>query len=112
MFSGGTKGNTDPKWVKQQQYRYEPHNLMLLTWNVSSIVKQNNCRNKTTWLTQTALCKSFSLFHTTYIEDIKEFLKDYFFVQNLLYIKRFSNKIVFKFSKNVELKIVNDPQIG
>ena len=26
-------------------------------------------------------------------------------------IKRFSNKIVFKFSKNLELKIVNDPKI-
>ena len=30
MFLGGTKGNNDPKWVKQQQYRREWHNLMLL----------------------------------------------------------------------------------
>ena len=37
---------------------------------------------------------------------------DNFFVQNLFYIKRFSNEIVFKFSKNVELKIVIDPKIG
>ena len=37
---------------------------------------------------------------------------DYFFVQNLFYIERFSNEIVFKLPKNVELKIVNDPKIG
>ena len=38
-------------------------------WNAnSSIVKQNDRGNKTTWLTQTALFKS-------YIEDIKEFFK-------------------------------------
>ena len=30
MFLGGTRGNIDPKWVKQQQYRRELHNLMLL----------------------------------------------------------------------------------
>ena len=30
MFLGGPKGNTDPKWAKQQQYRREWHNLMLL----------------------------------------------------------------------------------
>ena len=30
MFLGGAKGNIDPKWVKQQQYRREWHNLMLL----------------------------------------------------------------------------------
>ena len=49
MFSGGTKGNTDPKWVKQQQYRGEGHNLMLLASNVSSsVVKQNDCKNKIT----------------------------------------------------------------
>ena len=29
MFLGGTKGNIDPKWVKQQQYWREWHNLML-----------------------------------------------------------------------------------
>ena len=71
-FRGGTKGNINPKWVKQQQYLQERHNLMLLTWNASSsFVKQNDCKNKTTWLNHTALSKSFSLFHTTYIEDIK-----------------------------------------
>ena len=37
---------------------------------------------------------------------------DYFFVQNLFYIERFSNEIVFKLSENLELKIVNDPKIG
>ena len=36
------------------------------------------------------------------MKTLKNFLKDYFFVQNLFYIKRFSNEIVFKFSKNVE----------
>ena len=46
------------------------------------------------------------------LKTLKNFLKDYFFVQNLFCIKRFSNKIVFKFSKNVELKIVNDLKIG
>ena len=30
MFSGGTKGNIDPKWIKQQQYRREWQNVMLL----------------------------------------------------------------------------------
>ena len=30
MFLGGTKGNIDPKWVNQQQYQREWHNLMLL----------------------------------------------------------------------------------
>ena len=30
MLLGGTKGNIDPKWVKQQQYQSECHNLMLL----------------------------------------------------------------------------------
>ena len=30
MFLGGTKENIDPKWVKQQQYRREWHNLMFL----------------------------------------------------------------------------------
>ena len=80
MFLGSTKENIDPKWVKQQQYRREQENLMLLVWNVSSsIVKQNDCRNKTTWLTETALSKSFSLFHTTDIEEIKEFFEGLFF---------------------------------
>ena len=80
MFLGGIKGNIDAKWVKQLQYRREWHNLMLLAWNVSgSIVKQNGWKNKITWLTQTALSRSFFLFHTTYIEGIKEFFKGLFF---------------------------------
>ena len=113
MFSGGTKGNTDPTWVKQQQYQRERHNVMLVAWNASSsIVNQNDSKNKNTWLTQTTLSKSFSLFHTTCIEDIKEFLNDYFFTENLFSFKRFSNEIVCKFSKPVELKITNDPKIG
>ena len=85
MFSGGIKGNIDPKWVKQLQYQRERHNLILFAWNASgSLVKQNDCKNKTTWLTQTALSKSFSLFHTTYIEDIKEFFKGLFFRSKLV----------------------------
>ena len=56
--------------------------------------------------------KSFSLFHATYIEDIKEFLERVFFVQNLFYVKTLSNEIVFKFFKNVDLKIENDSKIG
>ena len=49
MFLGGKKGNIDSKWVKQQQYRREWHNLMLLGGSASSsIVKQNDCKNKTT----------------------------------------------------------------
>ena len=39
------------------------------------------------------------------LKTLKTFLKDYIFVQNLFYFKRFSTEIVFKFSKNVELKI-------
>ena len=80
LFLVHTEGNIDPKWVTQQQYRQERHNLMLLVWNVSSlIVNQNNCKNKTTWITNKALSKSFSLFHTTYIEDIKDLLKGLLF---------------------------------
>ena len=48
------------------------------------MVKQNDYENKTTWLTQTALSKSFSLFHATYIEDIKEFFKGLFFCLKLV----------------------------
>ena len=85
MFSGGIKRNIDPKWVKQLQYRREWHNLMLFTWNASSsIVKQNDCKNKTTWLTQTALPKYLYLFHATYIEDIKEFFKGFFFLSKFV----------------------------
>ena len=53
---------------------------MLLISNASIlIVKQNGCKNKTAWLTQTALSKSFSLFQTTYTEDIKILFKELFF---------------------------------
>ena len=80
---------------------------MLLAWNASSsIVKQNDCKNKTIWLTQTALSKSFSLFHTTYTEDIKWILKDCFFHSKLIL-----NDLATK-SLNVELKIVDEPKIG
>ena len=42
---------------------------MLLDWKTSSsIVKQNDCKNKTTWLTQTDA------------EDIKKIFKVLFFV--------------------------------
>ena len=82
---------------------------MLLAWSASSsIVKQNDCKNKTIWLTQTALSKSFSLFYNVYIEDIKEFFKGLLCYRNLFCIKRFGNKIVLKFLKNLESKIVND----
>ena len=56
------------------------------------------------------MSKSFSLFHSTYIEDVKEFFKGLFFRSKK--IKRFSNEIAFEFPKNVELKIVNDLKIG
>ena len=113
MFSVGIKGNIDPKWVKQLQYRQERHNLILFAWNVnSSIVKQNDCKNEATWLTQTTLSKSFSLFHATYIED-REFLKGLFFsLKTCFILNRLSSDTVFKFSKNVDLKIMNDPKKG
>ena len=86
---------------------------MMLAWNAGrSIVKQNDCKNKTTCSTKTALSKSFSLFHTSYIEDIKEFFKGLFFFQNLFYIKIFSNEMDLKFPKNSELKLVIYPKIG
>ena len=66
MFSGVIKGNI-------AQFHVVSLNAS------SSIVKQNDCKNKTTLLTQIALSKSFSLFHTTYIEDINEFFKGLFF---------------------------------
>ena len=31
VFLGGTKGNIDPKWVKQQQYRREWHKTIYKT---------------------------------------------------------------------------------
>ena len=75
---------------------------MFLVWNVSIlIVKQNDCKNKTTCLS-----------HTTYIEDIKTFFKGLFFCSKIVYFKRFSNETVFKSSKNMGLKIVNDPKMG
>ena len=75
MFSGNTKGNIDPKWVKQRQYRQEWRNLMLLAWNASStIVKQN----------QTAVSKTFSLFYTTNIKDIRQFFKGLVFRAKLV----------------------------
>ena len=93
------------------QYRRERYNLMLLAWNASSsIIKQKDCKNKQLDLPKQP-CLNISLFSYHLIEDIKNFLRDCFFVQNLFDIKRFSNKIVFKFSKNLELKIVNDPKI-
>ena len=59
------------------------------------------------------MSKFFYLFHTIYIEDIKESFKGLLFsFKNMFYIKRFSSEIVFKFSTNVELKILNDPKIG
>ena len=85
MFLGDTKGIIDPKSVKQQQYRREQHSLMLLAWNLSSSnEKQNDCGNKATWSTQTTLSKSFSLFHTAYIEDIKEIFKGLLFCAEIV----------------------------
>ena len=105
MFSGGIKWNIEPKWVKEQQYRQERHNFMLLA--CSSVVKQNDCKNKTT------LSKYFFFyFMPLTLKTSKNFSKDYFFVQNQFYIKRFNNEIVFKLSKNVKLKIVIDLKIG
>ena len=50
MFPVDARENIDPKCVKQQKYWRERHNFMFLAWNVSSsIVKQNDCKNKT-WL--------------------------------------------------------------
>ena len=100
-------GQTTTISVRTAQFDFVARNAS------SSIVKQNDSENKTTWLAQTVLSKSFSWNRTNYIEDIKNnFSKDYFFAKNLLYIKKFSSKMLFKFSKNVELKIVNDSKIG
>ena len=113
MFSGSIKGNIDPKWVNQLQYRRERHNLMLLAWNASSlIIKQNDCKNKTTWLKPKQFYLNLSCYFIPVTLKTKKFLKEYFFIQNLFYIKRFSNEILLQFSENVELKIVNDPKIG
>ena len=103
MFLGDMKRNIDPEWVKQLQYRRQRDNLILLSGNASSsIVKQNDCKNKITWLTQKVLPKSFSLFYAICMEDIEEIFRGSFF----------RSKLVFKFSKHVDLKIVNDPKIG
>ena len=66
IFSGGIKENI-------AQFHVASLNA------ISSIVKRNDCKNKTTWLTQITFSKSFSLFHNTYIEDINEFFKGLFF---------------------------------
>ena len=74
MLSRGLKENIDPKWVKRPLYWRERHNLKLLPQNTSSsIEEQNGCKDKTTWLIQKALSKSFSSLHTAYIEDIQDF---------------------------------------
>ena len=56
------------------------------------MVVRNDCKNKKTWLTQAALSKPFSLFHTTYIEDIKEFVKVLFFDQTYFMSKDIATK--------------------
>ena len=100
MFSGGTKENINPKWVKQQQYRRERHNLMLVTRNAGSlIVKQNDCKNKTTSLNQTTLSKSFSLFYTTYTEDVKEFFRIIFLFKICFICKDLAAKSFLNFRK-------------
>ena len=100
MFPGCVKGNIDPKCVTQLQYRRERHILMLLAWNASSsIVEQNDCKSKTTWLTKTFLSKSCSSFHITYTKDIENAInplqlfveKCQFFNQN----NQWLNKIIF-----------------
>ena len=59
---------------------------MLSVWNASSsIVKQNDRK------TQIALSKSFSLFDTTYIEDIKNFLKDFRLIESFLNFRKMWN---------------------
>ena len=101
MFSVSIKRNIDPRWVKQLQYRREWHNLMLFAWKASSsIVKQNDCKNKTTWLTQIALPKSFSLFHANFMEGIKEFFKGLFFSFKTCFIlKNWATKSFLNFRK-------------
>ena len=104
------------------------YNLFFVPSGAKGLRKENICEQKlaelkfVNWTTKNKkkcgkivnehILKSFSLFHATYIEDSKEFLKRVFFVQNLFYVKTLSNEIVFKFSKNVNLKIENDPKIG
>ena len=81
MFWGDTKGNVDPKWVKQQQIRREQHNLMWLAWNSSSSTgKQNIVKIKL--LDQNKQLCLISLFDTTYIEEI--FFKGLFFRSKLV----------------------------
>ena len=73
----------------------------MLAWNASSsIVKQNYCKNKTIWLTQTALSKSFYLYHTLAFKTLNNFLKDHFFVQNVFYIKKTFEKCEINDWKN------------
>ena len=81
MFWGDTKGNIDPKWVKQQQIWREQHNLMWLAWNASSSTgKQNIVKIKL--LDQNKRLCLISLFRTTYIEEI--FFKGLFFRSKLV----------------------------
>ena len=69
---------------------------MLLAWNASSsISKQKDCKNKKTWLTQTALCKYFSLFHITYIEDIRII----FSLKTCFILKDLATKSLLNFQK-------------
>ena len=95
-------------------------------WNASnSIVKQNHFKNKTTWLTQSALSKSCSLFRTTYIEDIIEFFKGLLLCSKLALTKKLRKEIAFKFFEKCGIKdcewpekritcgmTVNDPKKG
>ena len=108
MFSGGTKGNINPKWVRQQQYWRERHNLMLVTWNTSSsILKQNDYKNKTTWLNQTTLSESFSLFHATYTEDVKEFFRIIFSFKICFILKDLAAKSFLNFRKMWNVNLTN-----
>ena len=74
---------------------------MFLAWNASSlIVKQNDCKNKATWLTQAALPKSFSLSDTSYIEELKNFLKNFIFsFKNCFILKDLATKSFLNFWK-------------
>ena len=80
-------------------------------WNASnSIVKQNHFKNKTTWLTQSALSKSCSLFRTTYIEDIIEFFKGLLLCSKLALTKKLRKEIAFKFFEKCGIKDCEWPE--
>ena len=71
---------------------------MLLVRDASgSLEEQNGSKNKTTWLTQTALNKSFSLFYITCIEDIKGFFNGLFFSSKLVLYQKIYPDCVFGF---------------